>query len=274
MVQADLAPGDAKSVGFDSQGVELHYIRSREDPLFETAFQMLWEEFGAKGEMESIDVIARRLAWKPEPRSTGEFLRYELLLLTHDGTPIAVRDHTAIVDPGFSQAVVHMSHNLVSVPWRRTGIAGWMRALPIQAARACMDQAAMSHPLPVTLVAEMEPADPTDPDRTTRLAAYGKAGYWKVDPQRVQYIQPDFRTPDEIDASGGPCPLPLCLLVRRIGRENERSISGWEVREIAELLYRMYASEFRTADMRPVNASLNAYPPAADAIPLVQPSLV
>ena len=272
-MQADLAPGDLKSMGFDSQGVELHCIRSQEDPLFETSFKMLCDEFGAKGEMESIDVITRRLAWGPEPRSTGEFLRYELLLLTHDGMPIAVRDHTAIVDPLFSHVVVHMSHNLVSAPWRRTGIAGWMRALPIQAARACMDQSALSDPLPVTLVAEMEAADLTDPTRMTRLAAYEKAGYWKVDPQRVPYLQPDFRSPDEIDTAGGPCPLPLCLLVRRVGRENERSISGREVREIADLLYRMYAAEFRDADMRPAIASLDAYPPAAAAIPLVQPTL-
>ncbi|MFY8215592.1 MAG: hypothetical protein ACOVMP_03220, partial [Chthoniobacterales bacterium] len=154
----------------------------------------------------------------------------------------------------------------------RSGIAGWLRALPVQAARSCMMATALPPDHPVSLVAEMEAADPDDLARTTRLTAYEKAGYWKIDPSRIHYLQPDFRPPDVIDASGGPSPVPLCLLVRRVGQESERTISGLQVREIAEALYQMYAVEFRPQDMAPLFESLNDYPPADCTIDLVPPT--
>lgn len=268
----DLAPGDAKSATKNWDGMVLHRITSPEDPWFDVAFDMLWNEFGNRGEMETAEVIARRLAWTPGCRESGECLQYELLLLTENERPIAVRDHTAIVNPQFSQAVVHMSHNLVSVPWRRSGIAGWLRALPVQTARTCIKNAGAPADQQISLVAEMEAADPGDIARTTRLTAYEKAGYWKIDPSTIHYLQPDFRSAVEIDAAGGPVPVPLCLLVRRVGREAERQISGLEVRELAEALYRMYAVEFRSQDMALVFDSLNGYPSPETQIQLVPPT--
>src|SRR5687768_1237021 len=49
---SDLAPGDAKSVGLDLGQFTFHRIRTIDDPLFETAYRLLWVEFGEKGEME------------------------------------------------------------------------------------------------------------------------------------------------------------------------------------------------------------------------------
>jgi hypothetical protein len=272
MLAADLAPGDAKCATIDWDDFALHRITTRDDIWFETAFGMLWDEFGDRGEMETREVLGRRMGWASTSRESGECLRYDLLLVTKNGEPIAVRDHTAIVIPHFSQAVVHMSHNLVLVPWRRSGIAGWLRAIPVQIARSCIKSAGLPADHPVSLVAEMEGADPGDPARTTRLTAYEKAGYWKIDPSRINYLQPDFRPPDVIDASGGPSPVPLCLLVRRVGKESEQSISGLQVREIAEALYRMYAVEFRRQDMAPLFQSLTDYPSADSNIRLVPPT--
>ena len=42
-----------------------------------------------------------------------------------------------------------------------------------------------------------------------------------IDPRKVRYLQPDFRAPDEIDLGGGPKPLSLALIVRRVRREHE-----------------------------------------------------
>jgi len=272
MLVDDLAPGDAKSATKGWDDFALHRVTSQDDVWFDTAFGMLWEEFGNRGEMETPEVLARRLAWGAGTHAFPGCLRYELLLVTKDNRPIAVRDHTAIVNTDFSQAVVHMSHNLVSEPWRRSGIAGWLRALPVQTARACLKDSGLPRDHPVSLVAEMEAADPEDAARTTRLTAYEKAGYWKIDPSCIHYLQPDFRSPDVIDASGGPEPVPLCLLVRRVGLESERVITGRQVREIAEALYRMYAVEFRQQDMVPLFESFYHYPAPDSKIRLVPPT--
>jgi hypothetical protein len=199
-------------------------------------------------------------------------LIYEMLMITRLGETVGVRDHTAIVHPDFSLGVVHMSHNFVAVPFRRSGIAGWLRALPVQTARLALQAAGCPPDHPIALVAEMEAADPNDAARVTRLTAYEKAGYWKVDPSVVDYLQPDFRSPEQIDAAGGAEPLPLCLLVRRVGQEDSRTIRGREVREIAASLYRMYAIEFRKADMAPLFAALDGYPAPDQPIALVPPT--
>ncbi len=271
MNAADLAPGDAKCAAIDWTGLELHRIRDESHPHFRTAYEALWREFGVSGEMEQVDVILRRLRWNPRTPIHGCALLYELLLVTHNGEFVGVRDHTAIVRPEVPFAIVHLSHNLVAPAWRRSGIAGWLRALPAQTARACLE--ACSRPLatPIALVAEMEFADPANAARTIRLTAYEKAGYRKIDPAAIPYLQPDFRRPEEIDAGGGAQPLPLSLLVR-IGEETPATLAADEVRGIAESLYRMYAAEFRPKDMAAVWTNLEKFPRGRQPIALLPPT--
>jgi hypothetical protein len=272
MIPADLAPGDTRSLERDWSGLVLHRVESADDPLFDRAFGALWAEFGASGEVEQASVLARRMLWTGGTMTNGCALRYRLMILECDGKIAAVRDHTAIVRDDRVGAVVHLSHNLVMPEWRRTGLAGWLRALPILTARRCL--AAQGRPTdgPITLVGEMEHPRPDDPASLVRLKAYEKAGYRKIDPRQVNFLQPDFHTPEEIDDYGGPRPIPLSLVVRRVGREAETEITGREVRDIAESLYRMYRAGFREKDMIPLFASLESYPDPEARIALLPPT--
>jgi hypothetical protein len=273
---ADLAPGDAKSGSMDWTPFEIHRIRSTRDPLFDIAYQALWDEFGAAHEMEQRDVLERRFAWDAARPTDGYALLYEMILvrLRDKGQLAAVRDHVVIAraDPTSPpRAVVFLSHNLVAPEFRRSGLAGWMRAFPVQTARACLAAAALPADAPITLVGEMEPLTPDGPTGVlVRLKAYEKAGFRKVG--RIAYEQPDFRSPAAIDATGGPRPLPMNLLVRRVGREHETTITGGEVRDVVELLYHMYARAFRARDMAGSYERLAAYPPRDAEVPLVLPT--
>jgi len=273
MIPAHLAPGDTKSLEGDWSEIELHCVQSDTDPFFEMAFGALWEEFGFKGEMEQASVIADRLKWHPLAPLNGASLRYALVLLTHRGEFVAVRDHTVIVLEGHHGAVVHMSHNLVAKDWRRSGIAGWSRAFPVSTALECLADLKRLADSPITLVGEMEALDKTKPDTQVRLTAYEKAGFKMVDPARVRYLQPDFRHPQEIDKSFGPIPVPLCLMLRRVGRENETSVSGGELLRVVRSLYRMYGVGFRESDMKVVLDSLGDYPAETESIDLLPPTL-
>jgi len=272
MIPGDLAPGDKKSLERDWSGIELHRIESTTDQHFDTAFGALWAEFGSAGEIEQADVLAERLRWDSSIFINGCAMRYRMMLVTAGGQFAAVRDHTAIVLEHSPGAVVHLSHNLVGPAWRRSGIAGWLRALPVTTARSVL--AAQNRPTnsPITLVGEMEHPDISKPGTQIRLKAYEKAGYRKVDPARVNYLQPDFRPPREIDLSSGPQPIPLTLVVRRVGREAEEFITGSEVRHIAASLYKMYGAAFRAQDMAAVEATLADYPGDDEKIRLVLPS--
>ena len=254
---ADLAPGDTKSAALDLSPFSVHRIRSIDDPWFESAYAPLWEEFGAKNEMELRETLDARFQLAPR-------MTYEMVLVQQGGQLAAVRDHTAI--PTGESTVVHLSHNLVAPEFRRVGLAGWMRAFPVALARELAPER------PIILAAEMEYDDGSDPNRAIRLRAYEKAGFSKIAPERINYHQPDFRAPEVIDASGGPQPLPFQLLVRRVGREAEGVIRAGLVREVVEALYAMYGAQFRVQDMAHPALDLSAYPAAEVELPLLPPT--
>ncbi len=268
---ADLAPGDAKSAAFDGTALDVARVSSRDDPLFEFAYARLWEQFGPSDEIETREVLGHRLAWDAAQPRGGFAMRYDLLLVRDgEGAFVAARDHTAIADA--AQVVVHLSHALVDPAWRRTGLAGWLRALPLQTARACLERAGFSPEVPITLCAEMEYLDGEDEARMIRLRAYERSGYRKIDPAVIDYHQPDFRTREMIDATGGPVPLRFQLIVRRVGRESEEVITGAEVRAIVQRFYSMYGQECRAADMAPLWAQLATYPAPDTRIALLPPT--
>lgn len=273
MIPGDLAPGDCKCLERDWSDVELSRVESADDPGFDQAFGALWAEFGAKGEIEQASVLSKRLRWHGQLQDNGYGLRYRLMLVTSGGKFVAVRDHTSIVPKEEDAAYVHLSHNLVAPEWRRTGVAGWLRALPVQTARHGLAALKKPETSPITLIAEMEYPDPTVEATAIRLGAYEKAGYLKVDPSRIAYVQPDFGSPEQIDLAGGPKPLPLTLMVRRVGREADRQITGREVKAIVTALYKMYECTFRARDMAEVWKTLVDYPADGERIDLVQPTL-
>jgi hypothetical protein len=186
------------------------------------------------------------------------------------GRLAAVRDHTAVAME--NEVVVHLSHNLVLPEWRRTGLAGWMRALPVDTGRRCAEANGLAPVAPLVLVAEMEFFDPQDAGTGHRLKAYEKAGFKKADPRLVAYHQPDFRAPEQIDASGGAIPLPFQLLLRRVGREGEPTMSGKELRTVVSALRAVYAEQLRAEDMAHPALSLEGYPGEHARIPLLAPA--
>ena len=251
---ADLAPGDRGAAGYDWCGKRIHRIRSAEHAWFERAYERLWQEFGARAEMEERAVIEGRLRWRPSEPVGGHALLYELVAIEGDGDLLAVRDHTAIARLAAERSarpaiVVHLSHAWVKPSHRRTGLAGWLRALPLSAARDCAELAGAAPAGPIDLVAEMEPPSRAHPERAIRLHAYERAGFRMIDPATVAYLQPDFRPAVEIDATG-LAPLPLVLIVRRVGAEEEERLPAAEVCAIVGALYRMYEQHLRARDMQ------------------------
>ena len=256
---SDLAPGDSKSAGLDVSAFRFDRIRRIDDPLFDIAHAQLWAEFGAKNEMERRETLALRFGLAPR-------LLYEMILVRRDGEFIGARDHTAIMSRDGAQVVVHLSHNLLAPAARRTGLAGWMRAFPIQTAREFCD----GKNAPITLIAEMEYDDGIDPQRAIRLRAYEKAGFVKIDPRLADYHQPDVRAPAAIDSTGGAHPVRFQLLIRRVGREGERTIRGAEIRTLVQSIYGIYGAQFRPQDMAHPLLDL-ARLPADDAVVALLP---
>jgi len=273
LIAADLAPGDAAACALDWSPLRVEPIRAADHPLFVPVYRRLWKEFGDRGEMETERVIAARLAWDPARPIGPHAFRYEMLAVLRGEEIVAVRDHTAIVAPPRAASpppvIVHLSHLIVEPPLRGSGLSAWLRAFPIQTARECAALAGACGAA-ITLVAEMEHPDGTTPAVMARLRSYERAGFAKIDPVALPYCQPDFRPPAAIEATGVR-PIPLALLVRRVGREAEPHITAGEVREIVAALYAMFAVHVRADHMAPLWALLERAPAPGDAVALQRP---
>ncbi len=269
----DLAPGDRLKQPLDPRELSLVRIGAPDHPDFDEAYQLLWDEFGALHEMEERTVILERLRWQPVHPAEGRWLRYEMVLVRRGGRSIAVRDQVAVItsDLGDARCLVHLSHVWVHPEWRRTGLAAWLRAAPIQTARAGLFAAGLSPASPITLVAEMEHPDERVEARQIRLRSYEKAGFLKIDPTVIPYRQPDFRPPSVIQADGCARPLPFALIIRRVGQEKERRIAKAEARWIVDSLYRMYATSFRPQDMIPLWEAQRDWAVGEGFVDLVRP---
>jgi len=276
LIAADLAPGDAAARQFDWSALRVARIRSPAHPLFDAVYDRLWREFGDRGEMEQRRAIEARLEWDPAQPIDQHALRYEVLAVLRGEEIVGLRDHTAIApctaESGASPAgvVVHLSHVIVEPPLRGSGLAGWLRALPIQAARECARAVGRPANDQITLVAEMEHPDGGTPAVMARLRSYQRAGFLKIDPSAVAYRQPDFRPEHHIDATSLR-PVPLALVVRRIGREAEGWMSGAEVRAITAALYTMFGVHARADHMAPLWAALQHFPGPEERVALCPP---
>jgi GNAT superfamily N-acetyltransferase len=241
----DLAPGDRDVAARDWSDLRVHRVASAADPDFALGYARLWDEFGADGAMERRAVIAERLAWDPASPAGGARLAYEMLIFRRAGEIAAVRDHSAVVRvtrdgaPAPGPVVVHLSHALVAPAHRGSGLAAWLRALPLGAARRCITAARMDATTPVVLVAEMERG------AGAAQRSYARAGFLKVDPAAARYAQPDFRDPTLP-------PLPFELVLRRVGREAERELPSGELAAIVDSIYAVYGAHVPDAALAPL----------------------
>lgn len=224
--------------------------------------------------METPQVIGMRLHWNPSQPIDGYSFLYEMLLLVNDDNQIiAARDHSVIVpNPPSSAssqaAVVHLSHIWIADAERGKHTDFLSDEHPVSTAREAIARAGLPGTTQVILAAEAEPYQSDNDERVKRLRIFRAMRYLPIDPNKVSYLQPDFRPPEQIDAEGGPKPLPLTLLIKQIGHEKESSIKADTVRHIVTCLYRMYGTGMLKKHMQCVYDSLSFYPTGNEPVSL------
>jgi len=244
-----------------------HIVHDCADPWLDKGYDALNQYFGVRGEMETRAVIEQRLGWRPDTPINGYALRYEMVILADaDGAIAAVRDHCVVlaldaIRVGVQAAVVHLSHIWIDPRWQGQQLTRRLHDAPILAARAALADAGSPATTAIILAAEVEPYQADDRERIGRLRAFQRAQYQPADPERIPFVQPDFRVPAVIDANGGPQPLPLILMLWRVGRESEPETTAGEIRHIVHCLYAMYGHGMDPRHMQAAYDTLAAYPP-------------
>ncbi len=182
---------------------------------FEEGFALLDLQFGALGEMEREPVLTE---WfdrgSLSPPDAAIHAQYHMLLARDEhGTIAAVRDLWVTTDRAANRVLVVLSHSLVLPPYRRSGLASLLRAVPVALARRALPDAA------VMVCAEMDMVRPDDRDSVVRLMAYGRAGFQAIPPDVIGYAQPPFG-----EWTDDARPIPMLAIVRPIGSENAATL--------------------------------------------------
>ncbi len=244
----------------ETRKYEVESIDHPDHPDFHRAYEILWEAFGASGEMESEDVIRRMLQDDPlRALPSGTFARYFLLVARDrvSGAIRGVRDGRVLVNPAYAPdlCVVYLSHIFMLPDARGSVLTYWLRIAPLDLAvtylHALHQRGVLQLPAPdapgryfgmrVDLAAEMEYFSPEDKLSLQRVLFYGRGGFDAIDPRHFPYRQPDFRDPAEI-ARSGDRPVPFMLLLRRVGREREARLPIDEAAAVMKLLYDDFAT--------------------------------
>jgi hypothetical protein len=239
----------------ETRKYEVESIEHPDHPDFKRAYQVLWEGFGAAGEMESEAVIRKMmLDDSTVALPSGTYARY-FLLVARDratGTIRGVRDGRVLVNQTYDPdlCLVYLSHIFVLPEARGSVLTYWLRIAPLDLAvtylHALHQRGLIKLPAPdapgryfgmrVDLAAETEFFSPEDKLSLQRILFYGRGGFDVIDPRHFPYRQPDFRPPEQV-ARTGDRPVPFMLLLRRVGREREARLPIEEARAAIRLLY-------------------------------------
>ena len=242
----------------ETRKYQIWSIESPDDPDFDDAYQILWDAFGASAEMERKEAIREFVRDDPfTPEPSGTYMRYFLLVARGpDGRIRGVRDGTVLVNPAYSPdlCVVYLAHIYMLPEARGTVLSYWLRIAPVELAVQYladlhgMGKIALPAPsapgkyfgMRLDLAAEMEYFTPEENLSWQRLVFYGRCGFDAINPRHFPYRQPDFRDPEVIRATGNQ-PLPMMVLVRRMGRERQAQLPIDEARALLRLLYDDFA---------------------------------
>jgi len=242
----------------ETRNYEIWSVESPDDPDFPAVYKLLWDAFGAHGEMEREEAIRGFLRDDSyEPTATGTFIRYFLILAKDkNGNVRGARDGSVLVNPAYAPdlCVVYLSHIFMVPEARGTVLSYWLRIAPMEIAMQYLaDLAALGKitlPLPerpgknfgmrIDLAAEMEYFTPEERISWQRILFYGRGGFDAINPRHFPYRQPDFRDPEVIRATGNH-PVPFMVLLRRMGRERQATLPIHEARAVMRLLYDDFA---------------------------------
>jgi hypothetical protein len=233
-------------------------LASSKDPVFPVCWELLWEGFGAHGEIERREVIEASLDADPfKATPDGTYHRYFLLVARDkNGTILGVRDGSILVNPAYDPklCLIYLAHIYMRPEARGTVLSYWLRIAPVELAVSYLkelhtrglfalpspDQPGRYYGMQLNMAAEMEFFTPEERQSWQRILFYGRGGFDVINPVHFPYRQPDFRDPEVIRQTGNH-PVPFMLLLRRLGRERQAKMGIKEAQAVINLLYDDFA---------------------------------
>jgi hypothetical protein len=217
------AGDDRKKIGSAVERFTWRVATTQEE--FELGYDALLREFEKTADILPRAILERWFTARSLSQA-DDTIQCEYAMVLADeresGAFAGVRDCFVTRDRATGRAVVLLAHTLVLPAFRRTGLAGILRSVPVVLAHGASE---------ILLAGEMDMAVPHPKDTVIRLVAYGRAGFRVIPPEMLPYAQPDLR---DLSAGVEPEPLPFLCVVRQVGEEDRAEISRARARAFVE----------------------------------------
>ncbi len=265
----DVAELDRPKAAEAFERYRLQILDDPSDPAFDLAYEMLDAFFGPRGELEERETLARFARERIIHYGPGMEGHYRIIAAWERDTLVGVRDCYVDLDVHGRACIVALSHAYIAPDHRRSGLGAVFRAVPVTLARQTVAERFVNpSSVPIIIAAEMEPADPENPDTIIRLMAYGRSGFKVLDPRRLPYSQPEFR--DEAVQRCGHTAIALMAVVRWVDRPEASAMPPRLAAAFPRLFHvchRMYLPAWRV-DPSEAHA-LGALASAAEDVPML-----
>ena len=243
------------------------------DPDFALAYDQLWAEFGARGEMEARG--GDRRATRLGPGASGRGAARSPTSCSCCGAPATWR--RSATTPPWSRSARAAGPRRgpgrrAPLPRPRRAAVPGQRPRRLAARAAAPGRAALRRRSPGARRARRSsssrrwsPRIPSAPGACARLRSYERAGFRKLDPATAPYAQPDFRP------AGGPgraplprrCPSAGAASRRARGRERRCRPPRW--RAVVDAIYSVYGVHVPAVGARPASGRGSRAGPLASA---------
>ena len=134
---------------------------------------------------------------------------------------------------------------------RGSGLAAWLRALPLQAARRCAAAAGCAPDAPIVLVAEMEPPrSAPSPSGWRGCAPTSAPASARSIPAAAPYAQPDFRPPERARRRDARSAVRSRSCCAASGARARPTMPAAELAAVVDAIYAVYGVHVPAAGAR------------------------
>lgn len=188
-------------------GLELHVIEHPSDPMFDPAYAMLYAHFGALGQIESRDEMARLLA-EPTVYAGVRVVCPLVYLVDPAGAGVAVGARYVAFEPA-TGVLSGLDGSVWCHPSRRGAGLGPL-LVGLQLAVGMRLLAPLGAPGLVVELGDLEPISAADPDSLRRAVVWGRQGFRLIPHEVFPLTLVGMAAP----GPGHAPPLPMAAVVR------------------------------------------------------------
>lgn len=245
----------------------IYTIEHADDPLFDLAYQGLHEHFGAEGQIEERDVLARIVS-APIEHDGIRVAHPLLVMLDEDGGLAAASGRYVTYEPTAGLVAGLDGSGFVAEPYRRLGIASISMPLLLDAGRHRLGATDEVQPLTLLDVGDLGMVRADDWISIGRAVVWGKSGCAAIPPSVFPLTLVGMKNQEAPDEVAPPVPILAVLRGTNGSASQPASVPRASLHALARHLQAAHSWAAEGAGLETETARLHAAIEAAPEDPV------